>query len=79
MSAVTSRWRYIWTIAVIVVVVVLGLMVGWNRLVTGPSGGGSAEPQPQLATVNGVAITPAMVDRELKISRLNVAAPLLPL
>jgi len=79
MSAVTSCWRHIWTTAVIVVVVVIGLIVGWNRLVTGSSGGGSAEPYPQLATVNGAAITQAMVDRELKISRLNVAAPLPPL
>jgi peroxiredoxin len=79
MPAVTSRSRHIWTIAVIVVVLVIGLMVGWNRLVPSPSGGGSAEPYPQLATVNGVAITQTMVDRELKVSRLNVTAPLPPL
>lgn len=73
------RRRVIWTSVVILLVVVFGLAAGWQLLNRGPSVlRSSTAPQP-VATINGVAITQAMIDRELKISRLNVAQPLSPL
>ena len=42
-----------------------------------PAGRPDAAALPQvIATVNGVAITPEMVDTEVKVSRLNVVAPM---
>jgi len=59
-------------------VIILGVILGWNRLQSSIVSGESVGPK-QLATVNGVVITQEMVDRELKISRLNVTEPLPPL
>jgi peroxiredoxin len=60
-------------------VVVIGLIVFglslWSCLPSTSPPAAGVLPQ-QIATVNGVAITEEMVDRELKISRLNVASPL---
>lgn len=76
MSKLSPRWKIIWTILVVVAVVGLGTVLAWNRLA--PNAPESAVSQP-VAVVNGVAITPDMIDRELKISRLNAAEPLPPL
>ena len=62
--------------------------VAWS-----PSNTATSVPKPQpegasvvvhptpgyVATVNGVVITPEMIDREVNVSRLNVSAPLSPL
>ena len=78
MSKSSSRWKQVWTIFVVIVVIILGVVLGWSRLQGNTTPEESAGPQ-QLATVNGVAITQEMVDRELKVSRLNVTEPLPPL
>lgn len=69
----------LFTILSVIVVIAFGVMFGWNRLQPDSSPQTiSALPQ-QVATVNGVAITQEMVERELKVSRLNVLSPLPPL
>ncbi|MCB0193300.1 MAG: redoxin domain-containing protein [Anaerolineae bacterium] len=70
----------LWTVSVVVVVILFGLVFGGWRLGRDvplkPLS--STAPQP-VAIINGVVITSEMVDRELKISRLNVTDPLPPL
>lgn len=72
------RWRTIWTIFVIMLVVAFGLVVAWDRFGTNPAPAANDAPRP-VAAVNGVLITQPMVDRELTVSRFNVAEPLPPL
>ena len=71
-----SRRRQIWTIFVVIGVIIFGVIFGWELLRPGSSPPTEAALPQQVATVNGVAITQEMVDRELKVSRLNVLAPL---
>jgi peroxiredoxin len=73
------RWRHIWTVFVVVAVVALGIVLGWHRPRSSTAVSSEADLPGQVATVNGVVITQEMLDRELKVSRLNVAAPLPPL
>lgn len=72
------RKHVIWTSAVIVAILGLAVIFRPQGIpfpnITGQYG--SESPPDYLAIVNGVAITPEMIDRELKISRLNVTAPL---
>jgi peroxiredoxin len=67
-NTLARKWLTTGSIAVL-----LTLLVGCASLQPPP------EATQPLAVVNGVAITPAMIERELKISRLNVLSPLPPL
>lgn len=79
MSKLPSRWRQIWTTFVVIIVIVLGLVLGWHRFQgDSPRAAGATLPE-QVATVNNVIITRDMVERELKVSRLNLVSPLPPL
>ena len=69
-----------------VVVAGLYVLLEYTTLVPDPAAGlpvSSGAPQDSatqvVATINGEAITPAMIEAEIKISRLNVAKPLPPL
>ena len=64
---------------VVTVVILFGVVFGLSRLWQSSSTASEATISQPIAIVNGVAITRQMVDRELKVSRLNVAAPLPPL
>ncbi len=74
-----TRGGGVWTTLVIVMVIVLGLVVGGWLLQPWPATAPEESAESPLAVINGVALMPAMVDRELRISRLNVAEPLPPL
>jgi len=75
----TTGWRLAWTIFVVGGVILFGVIVGWTRLQTETAQPPAEAGPQQVAAVNGVALTQQMVDRELKVSRLNVAQPLPPL
>ncbi len=70
------RGHKIWTIVVIFVVIGLGLILYWKGVGFSSSPIVETNLPQQVATVNGVVITQDMVDRELKVSRLNVVEPL---
>jgi len=79
MSGQSSGRQKIWTLLVLAVVIVFAAAVGWRRFqAAAPVPAEPATPE-QVALVNGVTITRNMVDRELKISRFNVASPFPPL
>ena len=75
------RKQVVWTVAVIVLVIGVAVIFrpqeNFFSRITGQE---ETESAPEyLAVVNGVAITPDMIERELKISRLNLTTPLPPL
>jgi peroxiredoxin len=76
------RRNIFWTSLVVIMVVAVATLF-WpvhKPPVALPQSVPELPPEPEyLAVVNGAAITPAMVERELKISRLNVTTPLPPL
>ena len=73
------RRSWLWTTFVVLIVIILSVILGWSRLTRSMSTAHEAAGPQTLAIINGIAITQEMVDRELKISRLNVSNPLPPL
>lgn len=73
------RHSRLWTTFVILTVIILSVVFGWSRLTRSMSTFQETVGPRTLAIINGIAVTQEMVDRELKISRLNVSNPLPPL
>lgn len=67
-----------WTASVLLMVIVFNLVAGWRLLQPGLQAEPGSTESP-VAVINGVALTTAMIDRELRISRFNPAEPLPPL
>ncbi len=76
MLARSSRWSLVWTLFVVVLVIGFALGVGWWQLQPRTTSVNESAGQQPVAMVNGVVITQDMIERELMVSRFNVADPL---